>query len=201
MNPLVPCSPNANSLFFARSICGMLRGAAAATSSRAFFGSFFLRFQNRSVGVALKSTRFASRISTPGRASPDPPSGGDLFIFERAKRCLLVALRKISLQCNDLSLSEAKQTLASGFPGKFMSSRPSELLFRAFCHPTAEVHHCSRLQVLNRSSQCPSRHTGLGHDVVLLRCGECCVTEQVLDAPDIDGITTRQNVAAASRHR
>src|SRR5450759_2408570 len=50
---------------------------------------------------------------------------------------------------------------------------------------------CSSLQVLNRSSQCPSRHTGLGHNVVLLRCGECCVTEQVLDAADIDGITNR----------
>ena len=48
-------------------------------------------------------------------------------IFERAKRFLLVALRKISLQCNDLSLSEAKQTLASGLPGEFMSSRPSLL--------------------------------------------------------------------------
>ena len=50
---------------------------------------------------------------------------------------------------------------------------------------------CSSLQVLNRSSQCPSRHTGLGHDVVLFRRGEGSVTEQVLDAPDIDGITNR----------
>jgi hypothetical protein len=50
---------------------------------------------------------------------------------------------------------------------------------------------CRSLQVLNRLSQCPSRDTGLGHDVVLFRCGECCVTEQVLNAADIDGITNR----------
>jgi hypothetical protein len=106
------------------------------------FRFIFSSISKSFVGVALKSTRFASRISTPGRAGPDPPSGGDLFIFERAKRCLLVALRKISLQCNDLSLSEAKQTLASGLPGEFMSSRPSS---GPGCHAALSDSHCGSI--------------------------------------------------------
>ena len=35
-----------------------------------------------------------------------------------------MALRDISLACNDMSLSGAKQTLAFGLQGEFMSSRP-----------------------------------------------------------------------------
>jgi hypothetical protein len=37
------------------------------------------------------------------------------------------SIRDISLACNDLSLSGAKQTLSSGLQGEFMSSRPSRL--------------------------------------------------------------------------
>jgi hypothetical protein len=37
------------------------------------------------------------------------------------------SIRDISLACNDLSLSGAKQTLASGLQGEFMSSRPKHV--------------------------------------------------------------------------
>ena len=43
-------------------------------------------------------------------------------------RCRLLALRDISLQRNDLSLSGAKRTLAPGLPNEFMSSRPSHVI-------------------------------------------------------------------------
>ena len=49
----------------------------------------------------------------------------------------------------------------------------------------------SSLQVLNRSSQCPSRHTGLRHDVVFFRRGKCCMAEQILDAADINRVSDR----------
>jgi hypothetical protein len=47
------------------------------------------------------------------------------------------SIRDISLACNDLSLSGAKQTLASGLQGEFMSSRPCRRHRHSTRHPLA----------------------------------------------------------------
>jgi hypothetical protein len=90
-------------------------------------------------------------------------------------------IRDISLACNDLSLSGAKQTLASGLQGEFMSSRPS----RSHLFPL-QLYECPLPNGLHLPwlPRRPSRHCGISscHAVptsspYLRSCGSPCCNQ------------------------